>query len=223
MPKKTAIILGATGLTGSLLLEKLIADDRYESIVLFSRKSTGNTSPKVTEHVGEVLHLHHFKDNFKADDVFCCIGTTAAKTKDKTQYKAIDYGIPLAAAQLSKENNISNFAVISALGADTGSSIFYNRTKGEMEDAVRAENIENTYIFQPSLIVGNRNEIRFGEKFAYAMMKLFGFLLVGKLKKYKPIQASTIASAMILVMNSNHKSATFASDNIQKLSMQQSF
>ena len=89
-----------------------------------------------------------------------------------------------------------------------------------MEDAVRAEKIENTYIFQPSLIVGDRNETRFGEKVAFAMMKLFGFLLVGKLKKYKPIQASSIASAMIQVMNSDQKSTTIASDDIQKLSTQ---
>lgn len=220
MPNKTAIILGATGLTGGLLVEKLIASNEYSTLKLFSRKSTGYTSPKIKEYLGDLLQLYHFKDDFKGNEVYCCIGTTAAKTKDKSQYKAIDYGIPVAAAQLAKENNIANFAVISALGANAGSSIFYNRTKGEMEDAVRSENIEHTYIFRPSLIVGDRAENRLGENIANVLMKVFGFLLIGKLKKYKPVQASTIANAMIFVMNSELESVTIESDKIEKLNAQ---
>ena len=108
----TAIILGATGLTGRLLLNKLIADDSYASIKLFSRKSSGNNSPKVEEFIGDLLQLEHFKNEFIADEVFCCIGTTSAKTRDRTIYKAIDYGIPHEAAKLARENYIPTFMAI---------------------------------------------------------------------------------------------------------------
>ncbi|TFH24001.1 MAG: nucleoside-diphosphate sugar epimerase, partial [Bacteroidia bacterium] len=82
MNQKTAILLGGTGLTGSLLLNRLIADDSYASIKLFSRKASGNTSPKIEEFIGDVLQLEQFKDDFTADEVFCCVGTTSSKTKD---------------------------------------------------------------------------------------------------------------------------------------------
>ena len=129
---KTAIILGATGLTGRILLKKLIADTSYEKITLFSRRSVGNTSKKVEEHLINLLRLEEYKDQFIGDEVFCCIGTTASKTKDKKNYKAIDYGIPVNAAKLAIQNNIKTFIVISSMGANASSSIFYNRTKGEM-------------------------------------------------------------------------------------------
>ena len=107
MNQKTAILLGATGLTGRLLLSRLIAEDSYASIKLFSRKASGNTSPKIKEFVGDMLQLEHFKKDFTADEVFCCIGTTSSKTKDRAVYRAIDFGIPFTAAKLAKENNLS--------------------------------------------------------------------------------------------------------------------
>ena len=108
---KTAIILGATGLTGSLLLEKLLKDPSFEKIKLFSRSSFGKKSPKIEEHLIDMLQLENYSEDFKADVVFCCIGTTKAKTPDKEIYKKIDYGIPVTAAKLAKENNIKTFIV----------------------------------------------------------------------------------------------------------------
>ena len=87
---KTAIIIGATGLTGGLLLNKLIADDRYDTIKLFSRSSVNNNSKKIKEFIIDLLELQNHKNDFIADEVFCCIGTTKAKTKDKSVYKTID-------------------------------------------------------------------------------------------------------------------------------------
>lgn len=217
MEKKTAIIIGATGLTGSLLLEKLIADDTYKKIKLFLRRSTQNQSKKIEEHFGDLLQLEQFSNEFCGDEVFCCIGTTQAKTKNKETYKAIDCGIPIAAAKLAKANNIKCFTVISALGANSNSSIFYNKTKGQMEDGVKAVNIKNTYILRPSLIIGNRDESRFGEKMASIFLKIFGFLLIGSLKKYKAIKADTIANAMLALMKKQPKSGVFNSEELQKL------
>lgn len=213
---KTAIILGATGLTGSLLLNKLIDDDAYTCIKVFSRKPSGHTSPKIKEFIGDMLHLENFKADFIADEVFCCIGTTAAKTKDKELYKAIDMGIPTAAAKLSKQNDIPVFLVISAMGAYSKSNIFYNRTKGQMEEAVLSQKIPNTHILRPSLIIGDRSENRMGEKIAAWMMKILNPLFFSKLKKYRSIKAETIATAMHLLTKTKSQMPTIIeSDRIQ--------
>jgi uncharacterized protein YbjT (DUF2867 family) len=217
MNQKTAIILGATGLTGRLLLSKLVADDSYTSIKLFSRKASGNTAPKIKEFVGDMLQLEHFKNDFTADEVYCCIGTTSAKTKDRAVYKAIDYGIPFAAATLARENNISTFLVISSMGANSKSKIFYNRTKGEMEQAVLSQKIPNTYILRPSLILGERDEKRFGESLGAVLLKLTNVFLIGGLKKYRAIEADCIAAAMIQLGLSKPPSGVVLSDKLQEL------
>jgi len=200
---KTAIILGATGLTGGLLLDKLIKDERYESIKLFSRSEIKNLPDKVTQFIGNLLELENFKNDFKGDEVFCCIGTTTKKTPDKVLYKKIDYGIPVSAAKLSKENNINTYIVVSAIGADPNSSIFYNKTKGEMERAVLSEKIKQTHILQPSIIEGDRQERRIGEKIALMAFKLIQPLFFGNFKKYKITKAERIAQKMIGLANSS--------------------
>jgi len=216
MKQKTAIILGGTGLTGSLLLNRLIADDSYGSIKLFSRKASGNTSPKIKEFIGDVLLLEHFKDDFTADEVFCCVGTTSSKTKDRTVYRAIDFGIPFAASKLARENNIPTFLVMSSMGANAKSKIFYSRTKGEMEQAVLDQDIPFTYILRPSLILGERNEKRFGESAGAVLLKLTNVFLIGSLKKYRAIDADCIAAAMIGLAKSLHSYPIVPSDIIQK-------
>jgi uncharacterized protein YbjT (DUF2867 family) len=217
MNQKTAIILGATGLTGNLLLKRLIADDSYTTIKLFSRRPTGNSSPKIKEFIGDVLQLEHFKDEFTADELFCCVGTTSSKTKDRTIYKAIDFGIPFNASKLAKENSIPTFLVISTMGANAKSKIFYSRTKGEMEQAVLSQKIPNTYILRPSLILGERGERRIGESAGAFVMKLTNALLVGKLKKYRAIEADCIAAAMIKLAKSKPESQIVKSYILQEL------
>lgn len=201
MPK-TAIILGATGLTGGLLLQNLLEDDRYEKIKLFSRKSVEIDHPKIEEHLVDLLKLKEEKDKFIADEVFCCIGTTKSKTPKKKHYSSIDRGIPLAAAKLCKANNINTFLVISALGANSKSGVFYNRTKGKMEEEVLEENIPNTYILQPSLIIGERKEKRSSEKIGKIMLNFLNPFFLGTLRKYKSISAESIADAMVKIANS---------------------
>ncbi len=217
--KKTAIILGATGLTGTILLQKLIEDNRYDSIKLFSRSKMEGLPKKVTQFIGNLLKLEQFKTDFNADEVFCCIGTTAKKTPNKVLYKQIDYGIPLTAAKLSKENNINTFLVISAMGSDKKSSVFYNRTKGEMEYDVLQQNIKNTYILRPSLIGGERKESRILEKIGLFVFKIIQPLFIGKLKKYSIINAESIAQTMInLANNKSNAEVIITSDDIKKFS-----
>lgn len=217
--KKTAIILGATGLTGSIVLDKLLNDDRYTRIKIFSRKEIDGMPSKVNQYVGNIIELESFKADFTGDEVYCCIGTTAKKTPDKTLYTAIDYGIPVAAAKLSKENGIQTFLVVSALGANAKSSIFYSKTKGEMERDVLLEKIKNTFILQPSIIGGKRNEERIGEKIGLAVFKLVQPLFFGKLKKYRITQAEHIAQAMINLANSPLNKQIISSNDIEALAI----
>ena len=214
---KTAIILGASGLTGSIILEKLINDDRYTTIKLFSRKEIDGMPSKVNQYVGNLFELENFKADFTGDEVYCCIGTTTKKTPDKAVYTAIDYGIPVPAAKLSKENGIHTFLVVSALGADAKSSIFYNKTKGNMERDVLVEKIQNTFILQPSIIQGQRNEQRIGEKIGLAVLKLVQPLFVGKLKKYRITEAEDIAQTMIKLANSRSTEQIINSEKIKEM------
>ncbi len=213
---KTAIILGATGLTGSLLLKKLLDDVRYKSIKVFTRRSPGITHAKLEVIQCDLLDLKSQKDQFHADEVYCCIGTTTKKTPDKKLYHKIDYGIPVAAAQLCKANNIPTLLIVSAIGANANSSIFYNRTKGEMQDAVLKEGIQHTYILQPSIITGDRGESRIAEKIGVIVMSLFQPLLVGPWRKYRAINADTIAKAMIFFANNGFSDLLIESDQIQQ-------
>lgn len=211
---KTAILLGATGVTGNLLLEKLIADTRYNKIILFSRSSVDRSSNKIEEHLVDLLELKSHKHTFIGDEVFCCIGTTASKTKDKALYKSIDYGIPVNAAKLAKQNNINTFIVMSSMGADAASSVFYNRIKGEMERDVLEQKITNTFILRPSLIGGEREEFRLGEKIGKVVMKIFNPFLIGDLKKYRMIHPEKIASCMQTLAKAHYNEAIISSDKI---------
>lgn len=216
---KTAIILGATGLTGNLVLRKLVQNDTYERIILFSRHHSNIKHPKIEEHLIDLFELDKHKEKFVADEVFCCIGTTKSKTPDKEIYKKIDYGIPVTAARLSAENSIDTFVVISALGADANSSIFYNKVKGEMQMDVLNQGIKNIFILQPSLISGDREEGRFFENLAKSTMKLVNPLLVGSLKKYRSIHPELIAEAMIRVANNGYAKIIIPSNEIQEIAL----
>lgn len=213
----TAIVLGATGLTGGILLSKLLDDPTYHKVKIFSRSPSGVNHPKLEEYLGNLLELTDFRTWFRADVAFCCIGTTKAKTPDREKYRAIDFGIPVEAAKLCRENGIGTYVVISSLGADPDSGIFYNRLKGEMEDAVLAEGLSRTYILQPSIIGGNREENRPGEWIAKKLFAVLNIFLLGPLKKYRSISPSDIASAMIWLAGNDYPQVRIESDQIKSL------
>lgn len=217
MPK-TAILLGASGATGSQLLKLLLADDRYSTIKLFNRSPIGVANPKIEELVINLFKLDKYADRFTADEVFCGIGTTKAKTPDKDVYRQIDYGIPATAAKLAKANGINTFIVVSAVGSNSSSGVFYIKTKGQMQDAVLEQHITKTYILQPSLIVAHRKENRLLEKMFIGLWKLINPLLVGGAAKYKSVTAHNIAKAMVWLANNTFEEVFIASDTIGKIS-----
>jgi hypothetical protein len=169
----------------------------------FSRKRIEGLSSKVKQYIGDLLDFKTFKKDFTGDVVFCCIGTTAKKTPNKIEYKAIDYGIPVAAATL----------------ANTKSSVFYSKTKGEMERDVFSKKIEYTYILQPSIIEGNRIEQRLGEKIGLLVFKILQPLFFGKLKKYKITEAKHIAQAMINLASSSSQEIIITSNKIKEIAL----
>jgi uncharacterized protein YbjT (DUF2867 family) len=217
METKTAIILGATGLTGSILLEKLTHDPRYRKIKVFSRNHVQLKHSKIEEYLINLFELENFSNLFTADEVFCCVGSTQKKTPDNDTYRMVDFGIPATASRLCRENNIPTFMVISSMGASEDSKFFYNRTKGEMEGAVLEQKIPNTYILQPSLIGGARKESRPFESLGKKFMSLVDPLLMGNLKKYRSIHPETIVKAMVYLANNQYESGRIESDMIKNI------
>ncbi|SDB60737.1 Uncharacterized conserved protein YbjT, contains NAD(P)-binding and DUF2867 domains [Flavobacteriaceae bacterium MAR_2010_188] len=214
---KSAIVLGATGLTGGLLLNKLLENEVYDSVLVFGRNSCGINHPKLKETLVDLFALENYKDQFKADIVFCCIGTTKSKTPDKKTYQKIDKGIPVKAANISKANGINTFMVMSSMGADENSRIFYNRTKGEMEKEVINAKVNKTYILRPSLIKGDREKTRLGEKIGGAVMDLLSPIMIGDLKKYRPITAKQIVDCMLYLAKHQYEKQIIISDEIMEI------
>lgn len=215
---KTAIILGATGLTGGLLTELLLQDPEYSAIKLFTRRATSFSDPKIEEIICDLFALEKFKEQFTGDVVFCCIGTTKAKTPERDLYYKIDYGIPIAAAQLAIENDIDTYIVVSSIGTSDKSPFFYVRTKGEMERDLIKMNITNTYIMKPAFINGRPDEDRKGENRLKFWMRISDALMIGPLKKYRSTQALQIAKAMAYLGLHNYKEENVLNHQIKILS-----
>ena len=190
---KKALIAGATGLTGSYLLKQLLADDHYASVVAVTRKPLGFHHDKLVNIVTDFERLDDVAAQLTADDVFCCLGTTIRKAGSQAAFRKVDFDYPLKLAQLTLKNGAQKFLLVSALGADASSRIFYNRVKGEAEEAIRNTGFPALHIFRPSLLLGPRNEQRSAEDAAKWFYKVFGWLIP---LRYKAIHARTVARAM---------------------------
>ncbi|MCO5724414.1 NAD(P)H-binding protein [Robiginitalea marina] len=215
--KKKAIVLGATGLVGGILTRRLLEDGRYGEVLVFARRPMGLAHPKLKVVVADLLELAGQETQFTADEVYCCVGTTRAKTPDRTLYAAVDKGIPVAAAKLCVARGIPSLFVVSALGADTASRFFYNRVKGEMEEAVLKQGLPRAVFLQPSLIGGARKENRPAERVARALMGILAPLMVGPLSRARIISASDIADAMLWLANHPGGGPRITSEHIRAL------
>jgi uncharacterized protein YbjT (DUF2867 family) len=191
---RIALIAGSTGLVGSQLLHLLLASDRYTLVKALTRKPLDIQHSKLIQIITDYRNLRSLEEELIADDVFCCLGTTMAKAGSKDKFKEVDYVFPLLLAEMAVKNRASQFMSVSALGADAGSSIYYNKVKGELEDALTKLPIPAIHIFRPSLLLGDRGEKRAGEDLAKAFYKIFWFLIPDK---YKAIESAKIAKAML--------------------------
>jgi uncharacterized protein YbjT (DUF2867 family) len=214
---KTALLFGATGLIGTEVLSQLVKDDRYSTIVIFVRKTLSIRSEKIKEIVVDFDRLEEYSSSISGDDLFCCLGTTIKKAGSQAAFRKVDHDLVFRISQIAAKNGVSNFVVISSLGANASSRNFYLKTKGEMERDVQTVPFKTIRILQPSILTGDRKEFRLGERFGIGVMKLVSPLLVGSFKKYKPIHARTVAKAMIALANSDSNQRIFQSDVIQDL------
>ncbi|MBN8545194.1 MAG: NAD(P)H-binding protein [Ignavibacteria bacterium] len=192
-----AIVIGATGLIGKELVRQLLDNSGYDEVAVLVRKSTGITHPKLREHVINFDDPQTYKELLKGDVLFCAMGTTIKKAGSQDAFRKIDYQFVVDFASTAARNGVKQFCVVSSVRAKTGTSNFYLRTKGEMESAVSKLGFDAVHIFRPSLLLGNRGESRPGEKIGEFFFKVFGFLFFGSLKRYKPVQGSAVAKAMI--------------------------
>lgn len=193
---KTAIILGGTGLIGSYLLDLLLAGDDYNEVISFVRRVTQHAHPKLKEYVIDFDNPDSYKELVRGDDLFCCLGTTIKKAGSQEAFTKVDLTYPITFARLAKENGVKQYLLISSMGANLKSPMFYLNVKGQCEEQLKSLAFPITYIFQPSLLLGKREEFRLGEHFAQYFMKMFSFMMVGKLRKYRPIESYRVAEAM---------------------------
>lgn len=200
--QRTALIVGATGLVGSCLLPLLLQGGRYERVVALVRTSTGIIHPCLQELQINFNRLADLAENITrplaVDDVFCCLGTTIKSAGSQQNFRQVDYDYPLALASLTRDMGATRFSLISAVGANANSSVFYSRVKGELECAILPLDFPDCQIFRPSLLLGDRKERRLGEWVAGWLSPLFAPLLAGPLAKYRPVPAGAVASAMYL-------------------------
>ena len=194
-----AILIGASGLTGSILLQQLLKDPVFSSVKIITRRSLGIQHAKLEEAVIDFTDEAAFRRAVvQTDTLFCCVGTTQKKVKgDQAAYRKIDFDIPVRAARYSAEQNVSSYLLVSAVGANAASSNFYLRLKGETEAAVLSQSISMVYILRPSVLLGKRIEARPAEAIGKAVMQFFSFFLVGSISKYKAIEAEKLAGAMV--------------------------
>lgn len=201
MQKRKALIAGATGLVGNCLLQQLLADEMYDKILVVTRKPIDILHPKLIKQQIDFNTIETLKLEFKVDDVFCALGTTIKTAGSKDAFYKVDYTYVVNLGKWCEANSVQRFLVVSAMGANAKSGIFYNRVKGKMETSVSQLNIPQIQIFRPSLLMGDRKEKRGGEKIAQVIMGTLGFLFVGPLLKYKGIHADVVAKAMIKAVN----------------------
>lgn len=185
-----ALLLGATGLVGSELLSMLLADEAFSEVAVVTRRATGRRHAKLREEIFDLNDLEAHAAAFAADQIFCALGTTIKKAGSQESFREVDYEYPLRAARLGLAAGAKHYLLVSSLGANAGSRIFYSRVKGELENDLRSLGYPHLTIVRPSLLTGNRDEFRLGEKVGEAL----GFLMP---PAYRPIAAGTVARAMV--------------------------
>lgn len=194
---RTAAVLGGTGLVGSELLELLLGDPRYDRVVAIGRRRPERRHPKLDPQKIDFERMEDFAHLFRADDLFCSLGTTLAAAGSADAFRRVDHDYVVEAARLAAEQGTDQFLLVTALGADPSSRVFYNRVKGETETAVKHFPFRALWILRPSLLRGDRAELRIGEKLADLASRPLSFAFFGPLRRYRPVEARDVAKALV--------------------------
>ena len=194
---KKAILFGASGFVGSYLLDELLNDADYEKVMIVVRKNLNISHPKLETIIGNYHSLPDLKRNIVADEIFITLGTTRKNTPDKGEYYQTDHDYPVLAAKIAKEKGAKSVFVVTAVGANANSGIFYVKMKGEIERDIIALDFEHTHIFRPSMLMGNRKEHRPLEKTFIKIWSVINRIFIWKLNRYRGIDGAAVAKAMI--------------------------
>jgi uncharacterized protein YbjT (DUF2867 family) len=196
MNNKTATVIGATGLIGGHIVRLLEQDDSYNKIRVVARRPVAFSNPKVEAVLIDFSDEEAFRSAVAGNDaVLCAVGTTRRKVKgDRAAYRKVDHDIPVNAARFCEETGCQRFILVSSVGADSTSSNYYIRFKGEVEDAVKKMNIPSVYVLRPSMLLGKRDEFRFGELIGKALSAPLSFMFPSD---YRPVNAGDVAAAMV--------------------------
>ena len=193
---KMALVTGSTGLVGTHLIDQLISNHHFQKIYAIQRRKTERSHVKLKELVDDLDELDSV-DLPEIDIAFCCLGTTMKQAGSKDRFKLVDFTYVIQTAEKAKAQGASTFCVVSAMGANANSSIFYNKVKGEVEEKLKAMNFETLHIFRPSMLVGNRKENRLGEKIGIAVFKFLDPIMRGPLAKYRASDSEKVATQMV--------------------------
>lgn len=214
---RSALLLGATGLIGSHCLDLLLDDERYSRVRVLVRAPLKRRHAKLEVQQVDFERLESEGERFAIDDVYCCLGTTMAKAGSEAAFRRVDHDYPVQAAELSVARGAEQFLLVSAVGADPQSRIFYNRVKGETEAAVKRLPFRAVWVLRPSLLLGDRPELRIGERLAAAVSRPLSPLMVGRLRRYRPVAANDVALAMVQLAHQHGTGGVVESDEIAEM------
>ena len=193
---KTAIVIGATGLVGSLITQKLLEDNRYDKVKIFVRRSLHLKHPKLEEHLINFDKIEIWKEYLTGDELYSALGTTIKKAGSKEAQNNIDFTYQYEVAKAASQNGVEKYLLVSSAGANYKSKNFYLRMKGKLDEKVQLLSFKQIFIFRPSILDGERIELRLAEVLG---IKIAGIVtrIIPALKKYRPIEASQVVEAMI--------------------------
>lgn len=192
--KLTANVIGATGLVGQYLVQQLLADAHFEKVRIFVRRDSDIQHPKLEQVIVDFREKKVWEKQLTGDVLFSALGTTLKQAGGKEKQYEIDFTFNLNFARKAKENGIENYVLVSSVGADAKSRLFYTRMKGELDEAVQQIGFRNIAILRPASLVGERKERRIAEEMSIPVVN---FVTKFIFKKYKPIHGETVAQAMI--------------------------
>lgn len=214
---KTAVVSGATGLVGRELMKVLLANDYYSKIVVIGRRKLDIKDNRIEEIIVDFDDLGSVKDQLNAEDHYCCLGTTMKKAGSKERFKKIDLDYPLELAKIAAAGDKCNtFIIVTAVGADAESPLFYNQVKGELEDELKALNLSSLHIFQPSLLIGAREEFRIWEELAKFLTMILSFFII-RLNKHWSIKREDVAYGMFIAAKNEHSGLSVHSPHETRL------
>ncbi|EDY86817.1 oxidoreductase htatip2 [gamma proteobacterium HTCC5015] len=196
-------LIGATGLVGQHCLEQLLNSDFVESVQVLSRRPLTVEHPKLQVTVCDFEALESVREALICDALISCLGTTIKQAGSQASFYRVDHDYVVEAANLARQQGCRLATVISAVGADPNSGVFYNRTKGEMERSLEALDFASLNLVRPSLLLGDRGEKRLAEDIGKPFMRAIAPAMIGPLRKYRPIEGRQVARAIVATLDAN--------------------